>query len=132
MNIKRLEQHPIHLGRGAIAVAEPEFTGAVAWYEAYGERRAADGPEGRLVSMFRFSEPWDSWEMHPKGHEVVLCTDGTIAIHQEHADGRKDRVTLAAGEYVINPPGTWHTADIEGEATAVFITAGEGTKHRAR
>jgi hypothetical protein len=29
-------------------------------------------------------------------------------------------------------PGTWHTADVAGAATAVFITAGLGTQHRPR
>ena len=42
------------------------------------------------------------------------------------------RVSRTAGEYAINPPGTWHTADVEASATALFITAGEGTDHRPR
>ena len=29
-------------------------------------------------------------------------------------------------------PGVWHTADIEGTATALFITAGLGTEHKPR
>jgi len=41
-------------------------------------------------------------------------------------------VPLAAGEYAINPPGVWHTADVTETATAIFITAGEGTQHRPR
>ena len=98
----------------------------------YGQRHDGDGAEGRLVSMYTFTESWDSWEMHPVGTEVVLCTAGEMTIHQEHADGTADRVTIRAGEYAINPPGTWHTADVAGEATAVFITAGLGTEHRPR
>ena len=124
--------HPIHLGLGATAGIEPEFTGAMEWYGAYSQRHAADGAEGRLVTMHSFHEPWDVWEMHPVGSEVVLCTDGEITLHQEHADGSTATVTLGAGEYAINPPGTWHTADIESAATALFITAGEGTDHRPR
>ena len=31
-----------------------------------------------------------------------------------------------------NAPGVWHTADVQGRATALFITAGEGTKQRTR
>ena len=34
---KRLSQHPVHLGLGATAEVEPEFSG-VEWYEAYGAR----------------------------------------------------------------------------------------------
>jgi len=46
--------------------------------------------------------------------------------------GSTNRVELKQGEYAINPPGVWHTADIEGEATGVFITAGAGTEVRPR
>lgn len=127
-----LERYPIHLGLGAKAVPLPEFTGGMEWYEAYGAAHAADGNEGRLVSMFTFSGDWDSWEMHPAGDEVVICVSGAMTIHQELADGTARTVTIGAGEYAINPPGAWHTADIMGEATAVFITAGEGTQHRPR
>lgn len=102
------------------------------WYEAYGERSAGDGAEGRLVTMYCFTEDWDSWEMHPLGDEVVLCLSGQMTLHQEHADGSTATVAIGENEYVINPPGTWHTADVEGEATALFITAGLGTEHRPR
>lgn len=131
MSAKSLSERFIHLGLGATAVAQPPFDG-MAWYEGYGQRHDGDGAEGRLVSMYTFTESWDSWEMHPVGTEVVLCTAGEMTLHQEHADGTADRVTIRAGEYAINPPGTWHTADVAGEATAVFITAGLGTEHRPR
>lgn len=132
MSSHNLNKHPIHLGLGATAEVEPEFTGEMDWYEGYGERHGMDGREGRLVSLHTFSAPWDMWEMHPKGSEVVLCTAGEMVLHQEMPDGRVQQVTLQPGEYAINPPGVWHTADIDGEATALFITAGEGTEHRPR
>ena len=131
MSAKSLSERFIHLGLGATAEAQPSFDG-MAWYEGYGQRHDGDGAEGRLVSMYTFTESWDSWEMHPVGTEVVLCTAGEMTLHQEHAEGTADRVTIRAGEYAINPPGTWHTADVAGEATAVFITAGLGTEHRPR
>lgn len=127
-----IRRYPIHLGLGATAVPQPEFTGEMRWYEDYGQRHAADGKEGRLVSMFTFDKSWDMWEMHPQGSEVVLCTVGSITLHQERADGSRRTVTLNPGEYVINEPGTWHTADVSEKATAVFITAGLGTTHRPR
>jgi hypothetical protein len=127
---KNLTKNPIHLGLGASAISEPEFTG-MQWYAAYSARHAADGMEGRLVSMFTFEEPWDSWEMHPNGSEVVLCTAGEITLIQE-LDGQQKRTTLKPGEYAINGPGVWHTADVDRSATAVFITAGVGTQNRER
>ncbi len=133
MTAHTLADRPIHLGAGATAEVEPPFTGDLAWYEGYGARRATDGAEGRLVSQFTFRENWDSWEMHPHGAEVVMCLAGSLTLHQETADGAISHVTLGPGEYAINPPGVWHTADVEGdEATALFITAGIGTQHRPR
>lgn len=122
---------PIHLGPGAKAIVQPDLTG-MEWYEGYGARHDADGIEGRLVMMYRFTENWDSWEMHPLGDEVVICVSGAMTLHQEMADGRTATVTIGAGDYAINPPGCWHTADVTGEATALFITAGLGTTHRPR
>lgn len=128
-----LPTHPAHLGLGATACAEPEFTG-MEWYAGYADRHAADGTEGRLVSQYSFSESWTSWEVHPHGAELVLCIAGEITLLQEHPDGSAESVTLRPGDYAINPPGTWHTADVPPgtSATAVFITPGLGTDHRPR
>jgi uncharacterized protein with LGFP repeats len=128
-----LPTNPAHLGRGGSASVEPAFTG-MEWYAAYTARHAADGIEGRLVSQYDFTESWTSWEVHPHGAELVICTAGAIVLIQEHPDGRVERVTLAPGDYAINPPGVWHTADVApGEAaTCIFITPGEGTDHRVR
>lgn len=127
-----IEFHPIHLGLGATASAEPRFTGEMAWYNAYGERHAADGAEGRIVSMFRFTSPWTTWEMHPSGHEVVLCIAGSLTLIQERPGGAIASVVLHPGQYAINEPGVWHTADTDDGATALFITAGLGTTHKPR
>ena len=132
MSTHDIQRHPIHLGLGASAEVEPAFTGDPAWYEGYGTRHAGDGREGRLVSQHRFDSSWTMWEMHPEGAEVVLCVAGELTLIQEGADGRTTRLTLAPGQYAINPPGVWHTADIDRPATAVFITAGVDTQHRPR
>lgn len=121
----------IHLGLGATAVPQPAFDG-MAWYQAYGERHGGDGVEGRLVSQHSFAESWDSWEMHPEGSEVVICTQGAITLVQEWPDGRREQIALAAGDYAINEAGVWHTADVDNHATAIFITSGIGTQHRPR
>jgi quercetin dioxygenase-like cupin family protein len=124
--------HPIHLGLGATAEVEPAFTGDMDWYAGYSARHETDGAEGRLVSMYTFAASWDMWEMHPLGAEVVLCTSGSLTLHQQKQDGTQTSVVLGPGEYAINEPGTWHTADVQGQATAVFITAGRDTQHRPR
>lgn len=82
--------------------------------------------------MYTFDAPWTMWEMHPSGAEVVLCTAGSITLHQEGAGGVVTTTELQPGQYAINEAGVWHTADVSGSATAVFITAGLGTSHRPR
>ena len=126
-----LEEQPIHLGLGGRAIPQPPFTG-MEWYEEYGNRTAADGAEGRLVSLHSFTADWDSWERHPAGEEVVACIAGAVTLHQERADGTTSSIHLGPGEYAINPAGVWHTADIADQATCLFITAGLGTENRAR
>ncbi len=131
MSAPRLDERFVHLGLGAVAETLPPFTG-MEWYADYGVRAKPDGAEGRLVSQYTFTESWTSWEMHPAGAEVVICTAGAMVLVQEFPDGTCKQVALAAGEYAINPPGVWHTADVAEPATAIFITAGEGTEHRPR
>jgi quercetin dioxygenase-like cupin family protein len=82
--------------------------------------------------MYTFTQSWDTWEIHPNGAEVVLCVAGSMTLHQEFPDGSTATADLGPGEYAINPPGVWHTADIDSEATCVFITAGAGTELRPR
>ena len=127
-----MADQPLHLGRQGTAVAEPAMTGGMDWYAGYVACHAEDGAEGRLVSQYTFNENWDSWEMHPAGAEVVLCLAGAVTLIQEQPDGAQTALTLGPGDYAINPPGIWHTADVAATATALFITAGEGTQHRPR
>lgn len=124
----------VHLGLGGTMPKLPRHDGDMAWYEKYGELHGSDGKEGRLVSMYTQTESWDVWEVHPHGHELVLCVDGEITLLQEFPDGTTQRATITAGQGVINDPGVWHTADIADgkQATVLFITAGEGTDHRPR
>ena len=126
-----LARHPVHLGLGARVVRLPVFDGEMSWYEDYGRAHAADGREGRLVTMHSFERSWETWEMHPNGEELVLCLSGRITLHQE-VEGTTRRVTLEPGWAIVNPPGVWHTADVEATATALFVTAGEGTQIRPR
>jgi len=122
---------PVHLGLGARVVVQERFAGDMGWYERYAERNASDGLEGRLVSLHSFTSPWESWEMHPEGEELVVCMSGRITLLQE-IGGEVRAVTLEAGQAVVNPRGVWHTADVEAESTALFVTAGAGTEVRAR
>lgn len=132
MTARTLDTYPVHLGMGGTMFVQPPFGRDMDWFQAYGVRHADDGAEGRLVCLFSFSENWASWERHPAGGEMVYCLEGELTLHQEMPDGAIVTTTLKPGEYAINPPNIWHTADVDGEVRALFITAGVGTENRPR
>lgn len=126
-----LSQYPVHLGRGARIVRLERMDGSMEWYQRYAAQTADDGTDGRMVSMHSFTEPWTSWERHLDGEELVVCIVGTMRLHQE-IDGQQDSIELGAGEAAINPPGIWHTADVDAPCTGLFVTAAGATEHRPR
>ena len=132
MSKEVLSQRPVHLRPAPSAVVQPELTDLPQWSAAFGARHEDNDLEGRLVAMHTFTKGRSCWEMHPPGAEVVLCTAGEITVLREQADATVTRIGLLAGEYAINPPGVWHTADVDTAATCVFITAGSATEHKAR
>lgn len=88
---------------------------------------------GRLVSRFLSEDDWTSWEMHPSGDELVLLLSGRMTLILERNDGRPvARAELSAGDAILVPRGTWHTADVPEPAEALFVTPGSGTRHRPR
>lgn len=122
---------PIHLGLGPVAFPLEGFAWEPEALAAYDERTAADGDEGRLVTLFTMAADWDVWEAHPAGDEVVICLEGRFRLVQE-VDGTERSVEVGPGEYVINGPGVWHTADVLEPGRGLFITPGRGTRHRPR
>jgi len=83
-----------------------------------------------LVIMTSFDAPWKTWEMHPNGDEIVGLVSGKVSMVLE-IDGRERIAVLeSAGDYVIVPRGTWHTARTNEKCTMFFITPGAGTQIR--
>jgi mannose-6-phosphate isomerase-like protein (cupin superfamily) len=84
-----------------------------------------------LVTTFGYDHDWSNWEMHPNGDEIVLLLEGRTTMVLE-LDGRERLVELSdSASYVLVPRGTWHTARTTTSCRMLFITAGEGTQHRA-
>lgn len=81
-----------------------------------------------LVSRHTFTEPWPTWEMHPKGDEIICLLDGDIdfVLWVDRSE-QAVRVT-EPGTCVVVPRGTWHTARPHVPTTMLFITPGEGTE----
>jgi len=83
-----------------------------------------------LISQHSFDKDWDSWEMHPKGDEVVVLLSGAATFVLLINDEEHTLEVEKAGDYVVVPKGTWHTARTSVPTTMLFVTPGEGTEHR--
>ena len=84
-----------------------------------------------LVSSAEYQTDWPSWEMHPKGDEIVALLVGSARLILEAPDGSRSEVALAGpGSYAFVPRGHWHTARISAPTRMLFITAGEDTRNR--
>jgi mannose-6-phosphate isomerase-like protein (cupin superfamily) len=125
--LSNLETRWVVLGP-ALEAAEVQVTPTV--FEDL--HRHFEGFRGRvLVSMYSFESDWPTWECHPHGDEVVVLLEGSAEMVLEKA-GAHESVRLAkAGDYVVVPKGTWHTARISASARMLFVTPGEGTQNRA-
>jgi len=84
-----------------------------------------------LVATSRFDRDWSSWECHPNGDEIVMLLSGRVTFVLETPAGEQRETLAVTGEYVRVPRNTWHTAKTTTATTMLFITAGEGTLHRA-
>ncbi len=98
-----------------------------AFWQKLETRRDLQG--GRLVSAYRFTEDWTSWERHPAGDELVFQLSGAMDFVLDDARGERT-VALRGRAAVVVPRGVWHTARVLAPSEALFVTRGEGTEHR--
>ena len=82
-----------------------------------------------LVSGFRFTGDWPTWEKHPAGDEMVVLLSGEATFLLRRESGDESIALKEPGEFVIVPRDTWHTARIDQPTTMLFITPGAGTRN---
>lgn len=126
-----LRTTPVHLGLGSRAKPIEGFAWDPEVLQAYSAAVAADGAEGRMVTIFDGDGPGDHWERHPAGDELVVCLSGSATVTR-YLDEVPERVVLGPGEATVNPAGAWHAVDLTGPSSILTITAGLGTDHRPR
>ena len=101
------------------------------FWEELGQGVHPELDHGRLLSAFTFAEPWTTWERHPAGEELVMLLSGQATLLLEEQGKVRTEELRAAGDYVLVPPNTWHTAHATVPTTLLFLTPGAGTEHRA-
>ena len=80
-----------------------------------------------LIQKYAFDEAWPTWEIHPKGDELVYLLSGDTDMVLS-LDGGEEVIRVSTpGEYVIVPKSTWHTARPHAPTSMLFFTPGEGT-----
>ena len=84
-----------------------------------------------LVGVYPVTADWPHWEMHPKGHEVLVFLEGRVEMTIEE-DGERRTVEVGPGSTLVIPPGAWHTARVLEPGRMLAVTFGEGTQHRPR
>ena len=80
-----------------------------------------------LLSKYEFDEPWPTWEVHPKGDEVVYLLYGDTDLVLRVGDGERVVQVNRPGSYIVIHKGTWHTARPRTRTGMLFLTPGEGT-----
>jgi quercetin dioxygenase-like cupin family protein len=84
---------------------------------------------GTLMTAGAVDAAWTHWEMHPKGEEIVMLLSGDIDFIFETPDGEQAHRT-GPGEVIVVPRGTWHRATVRKPGRMLFLTFGEGTRHK--
>ncbi len=86
-----------------------------------------------LIAMYTFDSDWPTWEIHPKGDELVTLVSGKaeMIFEKQEASVEKHVVLEKPWDFVIVPRGTWHTAKIATRTVLMFVTPGEGTENKA-
>ncbi len=94
------------------------------------EKRFESFQNRLLVSCFSFDKDWSTWEIHPKGDEIVYLLSGEIEMIFEK-NGTKETIPVnKPGSCIIIPKDTWHTAKIKSPSTMLFITSGQDTENK--
>lgn len=126
-----LDKIPVHFAASGAASPIDGFTFDPSAFEAYIATNTTSADPGRLVFIERSAESWKMWECHQAGDEMVIVIAG-VAIFIQEIDGAEVRTRVNVGQAVLNPAGTWHTADVEEPFTAIYLTPCPGTEHRPR
>ena len=90
--------------------------------------RRPEYSQGRLAMVFEFTRDWPTWEIHPAGEELVCVLEGAMRLVLRLPTGDQ-ALDVRAGDSVLVPRATWHTATQISHCRALFVTPCEGTRN---
>jgi mannose-6-phosphate isomerase-like protein (cupin superfamily) len=96
------------------------------WAKLSGRPELGDGRLLWTSSQVRDSA---SWEMHPKGEEVIYLLSGAIDLAVLAGDAER-AVTLRPNSACVVPRGVWHRFIVHKPASILAITPSLGTEMR--
>ena len=83
-----------------------------------------------MVSCHEFDKDWSSWEIHPKGEEVIILLTGNVQLVLDLENATEVIELNEQCAYAIVPSNTWHTVKTDVPSKLLFITPGEGTANK--
>jgi len=84
---------------------------------------------GWLMGIFEMTGNSSTWEMHPRGGEVLTLLSGALTVVFDEPAGER-RVALLPGQTCLVPQGTWHRFEVQAPGRLLAVTYGAGTEHR--
>ena len=91
------------------------------------DREFSDFSGHVLISRHEFDEPWEGWEMHPRGDEFTYLLFGDVDFVLREGDRETIVRVNEERSYLLVPQGAWHTARPRKPTAMLFVTPGEGT-----
>ena len=84
----------------------------------------------KLISCHEFDGDWPTWEIHPKGDEVVVLLSGKVTFVLQEGKSEKSVLLDKQGDYIVVPENTCQTARTSTKTKVLFVTPGEGTRNK--
>lgn len=115
----------VHLwddGAGAVVEVVPEF-----WQELMAGKRRYPG---RLMLLHFIEKDTPHWEMHPAGEELIFLLSGAVDVVLNDGNAERSIELRTDAPCLLMPRGVWHRFVVVEPGDVLFVTAGEGTRHR--
>ena len=88
--------------------------------------------DNSILGMGRYVAGTSPWERHTNGDELLLVTDGQVAVEVLENDGTSRSFTLDKGALFVVPKGKWHQLTATDNVNIMFASPPEDGAERTR